>query len=103
MSTYIKTTEDGRKVEVIDQFICLAGKKETDRLIPVGDHPNRKAILEAVPSAACMAGRVPLTAEEAAVAARALEAARVAYETSPKGLAERIRKAQNEALANRDG
>ncbi len=103
MSTYIKTTGDGRRVEVIDQAICLAGKKEADRLIPVGEHPNREAILEAAPNATHMAGRVPLTAEEAAVATAALNAARIAYETSPKGLAERIRKAQNQALANRDG
>jgi hypothetical protein len=103
MSTYIKTTEDGRKVEVIEQAICLAGKKEADRLIPISEHPNRVAILNAVPNATHMAGRLPLTAEEAATAAAALEAARIAYETSPKGLAERMRKAQNEALANRDG
>lgn len=103
MSTYIKTTEDGRKVEVIDQAICLAGKKEADRLIPVGEHPNRNAILDAVPNTTHVAGRLPLTAEEAAVAATALEAARIAYETSPRGLAERMRSAQNNALANRDG
>jgi predicted Zn-dependent peptidase len=103
MSTYIKTTEDGRKVEVIEQAICLAGKKEADRLTLVSEHPNRAAILNAVPNATHMAGRLPLTAEEAASAAAALEAGRLAYESSPKGLAERMRKAQNEALANRDG
>lgn len=103
MSTYVKTTEDGRKVEVIDQAICLAGKIEAERLIPVADHPNRAAILNAVPTATHMAGRLPLTAEEAATAAAALQAAKIAYENSPKGLAERMRKAQNESLANRDG
>ncbi len=103
MSTYIKTTEDGRKVEVIEQAICLAGKKEADRLIPIGEHPNRAAILNAVPNATHMAGRLPLTAEEAAIAAAALEAGKIAYDSSPKGLAVRMRKAQNEALAHRDG
>ncbi len=103
MSTYIKTTEDGRKVEVIEQAICLAGKNEATRLVPVGEHPNRAAILQAVPNATHMAGRLPLTAEEAAIAQAALEAGRLAYEGSPRSLAERMRKAQNEALANRDG
>lgn len=103
MSTYIKTTEDGRRVEVIGRIICLDGKKETDRLVPVGEHPNRDAILLAVPGATHVAGRLPLTAEQATVATAALEQARLAYETSPKGLAERIRDVQNAALANRDG
>lgn len=103
MSTYIKTTADGRKVEVIEQSICLAGKREADSLVPVSAHPNRTAILQAVPDAAFMAGRIPLTIEEAAAAHAALEAARIAYENSPKGLAERMRRAQNQAIANRDG
>ena len=64
MSTYIKTTEDGRKVEVINLLICLDGNKEADRLVPVGEHPNRTAILNAVPDATHMAGRLPLTAEQ---------------------------------------
>ncbi len=103
MSTYIKTTEDGRKVEVIEQAVCLAGKKEAVRLIPVNEHPNRAAILKVAPEATHMAGRLPLTADEAAIAQAALDAARIAYQNSPKGLAERMRKAQNEALAQRDG
>jgi hypothetical protein len=103
MSTYIKTTEDGRKVEVIDQSICLDGKKEADRLIPVAEHPNRANILKAAPDASHMAGRLALTAEEATAAFAALAAAKAAYDASPKGLAERIRTAQNNALANRDG
>ena len=103
MSTYIKTTEDGRKVEVIDQHICLDGKREAESLVPVRDHPNRAAILAAMPDAVCMAGRLALTAKEATIAQEALEVAKAAYEASPKGLAERMRRAQNQALANRDG
>jgi len=103
MTTHIKTTEDGRKVEVIDQAICLDGKKESDRLVPVAEHPNRVNILAAVPDATHMAGRLPLTAAQAAVALAALAAGKAAYEASPKGLAERMRAAQNNALANRDG
>jgi hypothetical protein len=102
MATYIKTTEDGRKVEVIGMAICLAGRKEADRLIPVHEHPNRAAILNAVPNATHVAGRLPLTAEEAATAQAALEEAKSAYESSPLGIAERIRMAQRNAIANRD-
>lgn len=102
MGTYIKTTEDGRKVEVIGMAICLDGRKEADRLIPVHEHPNREAILSAVPNATHVAGRLPLTAEQAAIAQAALDAAKVAYESSPLGIAERIRKAQRYAIANRD-
>ena len=102
MSTYIKTTEDGRKVEVIGMAICLDGQKEADRLIPVLEHPNRAAILSAVPNATHMAGRLPLTAEQAALAQKALDEAKAAYELSPHGIAERIRRSQKNAIANRD-
>ncbi|AAU91015.1 hypothetical protein MCA2835 [Methylococcus capsulatus str. Bath] len=103
MSTFIKSTQDGRKVEVIGLAVCLDGHKEATRLVPVSEHPNREAILAAVPAATHMAGRLPLTAEEAAAAQAALDAAREAYARSPKGLSERIRAVQNRALANRDG
>lgn len=102
MATFIKTTSDGRKVEVIGMAICLDGKKEADRLIPVYEHPNRSAILNAVPNATHVAGRLPLTAEEAATAQAALDEAKAAYEFSPLGISERIRMAQRNAIANRD-
>lgn len=103
MSTYIKTTEDGRKIEVIEQSICLNGKKEAAYLVSVNQHPNRAAILSAVPNATHMAGRLALTAEEAAIAQAALDAAKEAYDATPKAIAERIRHTQNVALSNRDG
>jgi hypothetical protein len=103
MTTLIRTTADGRKVEVIGLYICLDGKKEAEGLIPLGQHPNREAVINIVPEARYMAGRLPLTEAEAAIAGAALEAARIEYENSPKGLAERMRKTQNHALANRDG
>lgn len=103
MSTFIKTTQDGRKVEVIGLAVCIGGNKEATGLIPVGEHPNRAAILDAVPDATHMAGRLPLTAEEAIATQTALNEAQEAYARSPKGLSERIRSAQNNALANRDG
>ena len=45
-----------------------------------------------------MAGRVPLTAQEAAQAQAALDAARAAYEASPLAIAERIRHAADDIL-----
>lgn len=102
MSVYIKTTEDGRVVEVIGTFVCLDGKKEAHELVPVYAHPNRVAILAVLPEATHMAGRLPLTIEQAAAAQAAIDAAQYAYETSPVGLSERIRNTQRQAIANRD-
>lgn len=102
MSTVIKTTADGRKLEVIGSALYLGGVKEADDLDPVVYHPNRENILKAAPDATHMAGRVPLTWEEALAANAALKAAREAFESSPQGLAERMRKAQNKAMTARD-
>ncbi len=101
MSTYIKTTLDGRKVEVIGQLICLDGKPEADHLVPVIQHPNWRAILEAAPEATHMAGRLALTVDEAEKAHRAMVAAKEAYDSSPTGIAERARHAINGMLRNR--
>ena len=43
-ATYIKTTLDGRKVEVIDGWICLAGAREADCLIPMDEQPCRAEV-----------------------------------------------------------
>ena len=102
MSTYIKTTADGRKVEVIGGSICLDGKPEADRLIHVAEHPNRDAIILAVPDATHVAGRLPLTEEEAATAQTALNLNKTNYDASPQGIAERIRNTQRAAIAARD-
>jgi hypothetical protein len=91
MSVYIKTSQDGRKVEVIDGAVCLSGVEEARQLIPVGEHPNRLAILRAVPNASHMAGRLPLTLQEAGLAHSALSAAKQDFDPSPKGVMERLR------------
>jgi len=52
MGTLVKTTLDGRKVEVINGFVCLDGKPESTDLVVLDEHPNRQAILKAVPRAA---------------------------------------------------
>lgn len=65
MATLVKTTQDGRKLEVIGLAICLDGELEAFELIEVKLHPNRRAIWAAAPDATHMAGRVTLTREEA--------------------------------------
>lgn len=101
MSTYIKTTFDGRKVEVIGQSICLDGKPEADQLIPVIQHPNWRAILDAAPEATHMAGRLALTVDEAEKAHLAMVAAKEEYARSATGVAERARHAINGMLKTR--
>ena len=44
MATLVKTTQDGRKLEVIGLAICLDGKLEAFELIEVKLHPNQRAI-----------------------------------------------------------
>ena len=65
MATLVKTTQDGRKVEVIGQAVTLGGKLEAVELIPVADHPNRAGILHVMPDAVYMAGRIALTKPKA--------------------------------------
>jgi hypothetical protein len=92
-ATYIKTTQDGRRVEVIDGWICLGGVREAQSLIALADHPNHQAIARALPGAAFVAGRLPLTLVEAGVAQRALTAAQRTFDASPQALAQRMRQA----------
>ena len=101
MTTYIKTTQDGRKVEVIGHSVCLDGKPEADQLVPVVQHPNWRAILEAVPDATHMAGRLPLTVDEAEKAHYAMIVGKEAYDVSATGIAERQRLAINSMLKHR--
>lgn len=89
----IKSTQDGRKVEVIDGWICLAGAREADSLIPLEEHPNRQAIAKAVPGATHAAGRLPFTHAEAVIAQGALAAAQRVFDASPAGITQRIRHA----------
>lgn len=92
-ATLIKTTLDGRRVEVIDGWVCLGGVREADSLIPMDEHPNRQAINKAVPDATHAAGRLPFTLAEAAVAQNALSAAQRAFDASPAGITQRLRRA----------
>jgi hypothetical protein len=91
--TFIKTTQDGRKVEVIDGWVCLDGVREANHLVPMDEHPNRQAIMRAVPGASHAAGRLPLTLVETAMAQQALSAEQREFDASPSGIAQRIRQA----------
>ena len=100
--TFIKTTQDGRRVEVIDGWICLSGVREADSLIALDEHPNRQAIANAVPSATHMAGRLPFTLAEAAATQSALALERRNFDASPNAIAQRLRLAMW-AKATADG
>jgi hypothetical protein len=92
-ATYIKTTQDGRRVEVIDGWICLGGAREADSLIPMDEHPNRQAIVRAVPGATHAGGRLPFTLAEAAAVQSALSIAQRNFDASPAGITQRLRHA----------
>jgi hypothetical protein len=89
----VKTTLDGRKVEVIGEQLCLDGQPEADHLVPLDEHPNRQAIQRAVPLATHMAGRLPLTMAEASVAQAAMRRAGDRFDGTSAAINERLRRA----------
>jgi hypothetical protein len=89
----VKLTRDGRKVEVIGRHLCLDGVPETETLTPLEEHPNRQAILKAVPLATHVAGRLPLTLAEASVAQAALRAAQDTFDGTGAAVQARMRQA----------
>jgi hypothetical protein len=92
-SVFVKELSDGRLVEVIGRFVCIAAQPEADHLVVIDEHPNRQAILRAVPGATHVAGRVPLTMPQASVAQAALRRAHDAFDGSPLAVKERLRQA----------
>jgi hypothetical protein len=91
MATLIKTTLDGRKLEVVGLAICLDGQLEAFELIEVKLHPNQRAIWKAAPDATHMAGRVALSREEANAVAAAFSEAEAQILASPVAINERFR------------
>ncbi len=91
MATLVKTTQDGRKLEVIGLAICLDGKLEAFELIEVKLHPNKRAIWKVMPEATHMAGRVALSQEEADIVVRAFKDAEAQILASPAAINERFR------------
>lgn len=90
---FVKETLDGRAVDVIDGWVCLAGVPEARELVVLDEHPNRQAILAACPRATHVAGRLPLTMAEASVAQAALRRAHDRFDGSARASEERIRQA----------
>lgn len=90
---HVKTLLDDRKVEVIGRWICVDGKPEASELVVIDEHPNRQAILMAVPGATHVAGRVPLRMAEASVAQAALRRANDTFDGSRHAVSERMRNA----------
>jgi hypothetical protein len=94
LTTFVRETSDGRKIEVIGPNVCVDGKPVADKLVDVKNHPNKEAILFALPNAAFMAGPVALTAEESSIVRGALNAAKPPM-TDRIEITERFRKAWN--------
>jgi hypothetical protein len=89
--TLVKTTQDGRKLEVIGLAICLDGQLEAFELVEVKMHPNKRTIWEVMPDAVYMAGRVPLTRDEADIVNKAFDAAQADILANPAAINERFR------------
>jgi hypothetical protein len=89
----VKTTLDGRRVEVIGGHVCLDGRPEADTLVVLDEHPNRQAILKVQPRATHVAGRLPLTLAEASVAQAALRRAHDRFDGTAQAARERLRQA----------
>jgi hypothetical protein len=90
-TTLVKTTQDGRKLEVIGLAICLDGELEAFELIEVKMHPNRRAIRAAAPDAMYIAGRVTLTREEGEIVFKAFKEAEAEILADPIAINERFR------------
>jgi len=91
MATLVKTTQDGRRLEVIGLAICLDGKLEAFELMDVKLHPNRRAIWNVMPEATHIAGRVPLTREEADIVFAAFKGTEAQILANPAAISERFR------------
>ncbi|WGJ13175.1 hypothetical protein QEV83_10640 [Methylocapsa sp. D3K7] len=91
MATLVKITQDGRRLEVVGLAILLDGELEAFDLIEVKLHPNRRAIVQVLPEATHMAGRVALTREEAATVEAAFKEAELEILASPTAINERFR------------
>ena len=91
MATLVKTTQDGRRLEVVGLAICLDGKLEAFELVEVRRHPQRMAIWQVMPDATHMAGRVAISRVEADIVADAFRHAEAQMLASPAAINERFR------------
>ena len=91
MTTLVKITQDGRRLEVKGFALYLDGVLEAVDLSEVNQHPLKWKILDVMPDATHVAGRVALTREEADIVFKALKAAQEQMLADPKAIAERFR------------
>jgi len=91
LRTLVKTTQDGRKLEVIGFAIYLDGVLEAVDITEVKMHPRMRAIWEMMPEATHIAGRVALTREEAEIVTKALKEAEAQMLADPVAISERFR------------
>ncbi|GAB4063208.1 hypothetical protein [Uliginosibacterium sediminicola] len=89
-TTFIRTTSDGRRIEVIDGKVCLDGRPEASELVSLDEHPNRQAIARAVPGATHVAGRLVFTLEEAHMVNDAMSEAKRELDLSPVAINRRL-------------
>lgn len=90
--TFIRNTSDGRAIEVIGPYVCIDRDPVADGVVEVQSHPNRDAILAAVPNATHMAGPIVLIAAEASAVRGALAAAQAPV-TDPGEISKRLSEA----------
>jgi hypothetical protein len=87
----VKVTQDGRKLEVIGLAICLDGELEAFELIEVKLHPARRKVLDVMPEATHLAGRVALSRQEAQIVKDAFDTAEAEIRANPIAINERFR------------
>jgi hypothetical protein len=91
MTTLVKTTQDGRKLEVKGFGLYLDGILEAVEIAEVKMHPLKNKIWSIMPEATHIAGRVALNAEETEIAKRALKEAEQMMLADPIAIQERFR------------
>lgn len=91
MTTLVKMTEDGRKLEVKGFAIYLDGVLEAVDLTEVKMHPAKRKIWSIMPDATHVAGRVALNEQETQVVKNALKEAQELMLADPVAIAERFR------------
>lgn len=95
MATFIKTTQDGRRVEVIGLAVTLNGKPESMEVSDILTHPRKLQIMHGAPEATHVAGRITLTREEAEKARSALYENQARLASDPRYAAARFQAAIN--------
>lgn len=91
MTTLVKMTQDGRRVEVDGIAIMLDGRLESLEVTHIITHPRKVQIQRSAPDATHVAGRIALTREEAERALTALAHNQEQLASDPRYAAARLR------------